>query len=96
MKENDFDKNGLCVLVFLVFGILIGAVMHGTISSQKYKTDVRGKAPVESVYDSRFTSFEWRGHKYLKYGNSSYPSVLHDPDCPCWTNRLEKQNAENQ
>jgi len=89
MKENDFEKNGLCVLVFLVFGILIGAVMHGTISSQKYKTDTRAKISIKSVYDSKFHCFEWRGHKYLKYGNGMYPSVLHDPDCHCKTNKIE-------
>ena len=84
MKSSD-----LIIIYVLVCGILMGGIMYGTFSRQKYKIDVRRKASVESVYDSRFHGFEWRGHKYLKYGNSSHPTVLHDPDCPCWTNRLE-------
>ena len=84
MKENDF-----IIIYVLVSGILMGAAMYGTISSQKYKTDVSGKTSIESVYDAKFHGFEWRGHKYFKYGGSANPPVLHDPDCPCWTNRLE-------
>ena len=84
MKCNEF-----MILYVLVCGILMGAVMHGTFSRQKYKTDARRKAPIESVCDSGFYGFEWRGHKYLKYGGSTSPSVLHDPDCPCKTNKTE-------
>lgn len=84
MKCNDF-----MIIYVLVSGIFIGAAVHTTISRQKYKPDARGKVPVESVYDSRFTGFEWHGHKYLKYGGSANPSVLHDPDCHCKTNKVE-------
>lgn len=84
MKNNDF-----MIIYVLVCGIFIGGGLHSTISSQMYKTDARGKVPVESVYDSRFTGFEWKGHKYLKYGSSSNSSVLHNPDCPCHINKTE-------
>ncbi len=85
-------KNDFVILYVLVCGILLGAVVHGTISRQKYKSDARGKVQVESVYDSRFHGFEWKGHKYLRYScydTHAYNTILHDPDCPCWTNRLE-------
>lgn len=91
MKENDF-----MIIYVLISGILIGAVMHSTISSPKYKPDASGKTSIESVYDSQFTNFEWKGHKYLKYSGYDthydthvFNALLHDPDCPCWTNRLE-------
>ena len=86
MKSNDF-----MIIYVLVSGILIGAVMYSTISCPKYKPDASGKPPIKSVYDSHFHSFEWRGHKYLRYsdyGTHTY-TLLHDPDCTCWTNRLE-------
>lgn len=87
MKCNDFT-----IIFFFVFGILIGAAMYDIISSLKYKPDTRGKVPVESVYDSSFKSFEYHGHRYLKYMDwiHYFCSTLHDPDCPCWTNRLEE------
>ena len=86
MKSNDF-----IIIYVLVSGILIGAGMHSSISSQRYKPDTRRKVPVESVYDSRFHGFEWKGHKYLRYSHydTHTYTLLHDPDCPCWTNRLE-------
>ncbi len=86
MKCNDS-----MIIYFFVFGILIGAVMYDIISSLKYKPDTRGKTSVKSVYDSRFKSFEYHGHRYLKYMDivQAYSTTLHDPDCPCWTNRLE-------
>ena len=90
MKCND-----LMILFVLVSGIFIGAGMHSTISRQKYKTDMSKQALTESVYDSRFTGFEWRSHKYLKYMDSvnAFSTILHDPDCPCWTNKVIR--AEN-
>ena len=84
MKEDKF-----MILYVLVLGFLIGVVIYGALSSQKYKSDAKGKTLIKSVYDSKFTEFEWRGHKYLKYGNPANLSVLHDPDCPCKTNRVE-------
>ena len=87
MKCND-----LMILFVLASGIIIGAVMYSSISSQKYKTDLSGKTSTESVYDSRFRGFEWRGHKYLKYvgtTDASVLGVLHDPNCPCTTNKFE-------
>ena len=86
MKENDF-----MIIFVLALGILIGAVIHSTISRQKYKPDARKKVTVESVYDSRFHGFEWRGHKYLRYSHydTHTYTLLHDPDCPCKTNRVE-------
>ena len=86
MKSNDF-----MILYVLVCGIIIGAIMHGAISRHRYKTDVRRKASIESVYDPRFKSFEYHGHRYLKYMDvvQAFSATLHDPDCPCWTNRLE-------
>ena len=91
VKNNDF-----MIIYVLVCGIFIGGGIHSTISSQMYKTDKRRKVPVESVYDSQFTGFEWKGHKYLKYagydthyGTHVFNALLHDPDCPCKTNRVE-------
>lgn len=84
MKNND-----LMIIYVLVSGFLIGVTIYGAFSSQKYKPDAKEKTSIKSVYDSKFTEFEWRGHKYLKYGNPANLSVLHDPDCPCITNKVE-------
>ena len=46
----------------------------------------------EFVHDSQFISFEWKGHKYLKYSGydtPAYNTILHDPDCTCRTNKVE-------
>lgn len=90
MKCNDF-----IILYILVSGILIGGVIFGTFFS-KGKTYPIKQASTESAHDSQFTSFDWKGHKYLRYSgyNTHYDThvfnaLLHDPDCPCWTNRLE-------
>ena len=86
MKENDF-----MIIYVLVCGIFIGGGVHSALSRLMYKPDTRGKAPVESVYDSRFTGFEYHGHRYLKYMDSvnAFSTILHDPDCPCKTNKVE-------
>ena len=84
MKINQF-----VFLFVLVSGMLLGAAISATImTSESY---VSGKTSVKSVYDSRFKSFEYHGHRYLKYMDivQAYSTTLHDPDCPCWTNRLE-------
>ena len=73
----------LCEIVgFIVMGMLIGSILCFTCMMDVNK---------ESAYDSRFKSFEYHGHKYLKYTDSAnaFSDTLHDPDCPCWTNRLE-------
>lgn len=84
MKINQF------VFIFvLVSGILVGAAISSVVmTSESY---VSRKTSVKSVYDSRFKSFEYHGHRYLKYMDivQAYSTTLHDPDCPCWTNRLE-------
>jgi len=84
MKNNDF-----IILYVLVCGILIGGVIFGAFFS-KSKTYTNNPASTESMYDSRFKSFEYHGHRYLKYMDSVhyYCTTLHDPDCPCITNNL--------
>lgn len=90
MKSNDF-----MILYVLVSGFLIGVAVFGAFFS-KGNTYIGKQATAESVHDSQFISFEWKGHKYLKYfgydtyyGTHVFNALLHDPDCPCWTNRLE-------
>lgn len=89
MKNNDS-----MIIYVLVCGIFIGGGIHSAISSQMYKPDARGKVPIESVYDSRFTGFEWRGHKYLRCSDydTHTDTLLHDPDCSCKTNRVAVEN----
>ena len=70
------------IFCFVIIGMLIGSILCFTCMMDVNK---------ESAYDSRFRSFEYQGHRYLKYTDpvQSFSSTLHDPDCPCWTNRLE-------
>lgn len=71
------------IVCFVAIGMLIGAILCFVCMVDVNKA---------SVYDSRFKSFEYHGHRYLKYTDlvSYYCTTLHDPDCPCWTNRLEE------
>ena len=84
MKSNQF-----VFLYVLVSGMLMGAAISATIMTSE--SNVNGKTLTESAYDSRFKSFEYHGHRYLKYTDKvqAFSTTLHDPDCPCWTNRLE-------
>lgn len=70
------------IVCFIVMGMLIGSILCFVCMVDVNK---------ESAYDSRFKSFEYHGHRYLKYMDpvQAFGATLHDPDCPCWTNRLE-------
>ena len=72
------------ICCFVVIGMLIGSTLCrlGMMHANKAS---------ESAYDSRFKSFEYHGHRYLKYMDSvhAFSTTLHDPDCSCWTNRVE-------
>lgn len=70
------------IFCFLGIGTLVGSILCFICMMDVNK---------ESEYDSRFKSFEYHGHRYLRYMDSvnAFNNILHDPDCPCWTNRLE-------
>lgn len=71
------------IVCFVVLGMLIGAILCFVCMVDVNKA---------SVYDSRFKSFEYHGHRYLKYMDTvqAFSATLHDPDCPCLTNRLDE------
>ncbi len=75
------------IFCFIGIGMLIGSILHFTATM-----DANKASSAESAYDSSFRSFEYHNHKYLKYTDpviNAFSTTLHDPDCPCWTNRLE-------
>ena len=70
------------VVCFIVMGMLFGSILCFICMMDVNKA---------SVYDSRFESFEYHGHKYLKYSDpvQAFSTTLHDPDCSCKTNKIE-------
>ena len=82
-------KNNMSIPFTVIFGLLVSGAIAWVVTNRK---PIEEKPPVESVYDSGFHGFEWKGHKYLRYSDyhTQTFTLLHDPDCPCWTNRLEE------
>ena len=70
---------------------LLVALVLCCISCENNQTEVRylGKeSPKDIIPFRRITHFEYKGHKYIKFGElagqSSVGGVVHDPDCECF------------
>ena len=37
--------------------------------------------------------FEYKGHKYIQFGDHEYQTIVHDPDCPCRNKKTETSNG---
>ena len=70
---------------YIAIGMLIGSILC------HIGMNVNKASAAESVHDSHFTGFEWKGHNYLRYSdyNTHTYTLLHDPNCPCMTNKVE-------
>ena len=71
--------------------LLLVALVLCCISCENNQTEVRylGKeSPKDIIPFRRITHFEYKGHKYIKFGElagqSSIGGVVHDPDCECF------------
>lgn len=91
--KKSFCVEDIAVGILLVFGFLgIFYIFSKFYISSKEIGTVSDKRKVEQgECDSQFTSFEWHGHKYLRYSDydTHTYTLLHDPDCPCHTNKTE-------
>ena len=70
---------------------LLVALVLCCISCENNQTEVRylGKeSPKDIIPFRRITHFEYKGHKYIKFGElagqSSVGGVVHDSDCECF------------
>ena len=82
MNSIIFDKATEFLLYAFGVCILILGLFHMTSC-----------APVEKVERDDFNrcirEVEYKGHKYLKYDKFQTHTIVHDPNCPCMTNKVE-------
>ena len=68
---------GICVLILGMFH-LVSCFPHPIRERMK-----------SCDFDYRIKEIEYNRHQYIKYDLRQTHIIMHSPDCPCWTNRLE-------
>ena len=89
------NKNGFSY-PFIVFSIGFVIVLtfiiltpREQIEQAKKNAMTRTQARNNNIFEHRITEVTYKGHQYLMYDKFKTHTIVHDPDCPCRTNKLE-------
>ena len=87
MKSNMYDEMTMPIpIISIVTTLLIIAVfVVVVVKSHQYAITMRQNNVSRNV-NSEVVEIEYKGHQYLQYKYS----IEHNPDCPCWTNRMDR------
>jgi len=92
MNKNGFSYPfivfSIGFVIVLTF-IILTPVSPEKIEQAKKNAMTRTQARNNNTFEHCITEVTYKSHQYLMYDKFQTHTIVHDPDCPCRTNKLE-------